>query len=268
MRRGGCPGAMAVVAVLLAGCAHAAGRGTVAVYAVPARFDVIRLLAPPPAAAAARDLDLHAVRQAERLRTPQQSAEAESSTSVDVFLFSSVLGPEFSASRMPVTAAFFDRVYRSALPYLQSVKDCWNRQRPFEVDPTLSPLARSFASTRLRSVPAPVQGVSAPPGDSPCTAPAANPRYSPSYPSGHATVGAMMAILLAQMVPEQGAALFSRGWDYGQSRVISGVHFPTDVEAGRVLGTLMVGLLQQDRHFRADLDAARRELRAGLGLRY
>jgi acid phosphatase (class A) len=267
MRRGGCSGAMAVLAMFLTGCAHPAGRGPATVYAVSARFDATRMLAPPPAAAGAQDQDLQAVRLAERQRTPQQSAEAESSTSVDVFLFASVLGPGFNAGRMPTTAAFFDRVYRSALPYLQSVKDCWNRQRPFEVDPTLSPLARSFASTRLRSVPAPVQGISAPPGDSPCTAPAANPRYSPSYPSGHATVGAMMAILLAQMVPEQRAALFSRGWDYGQSRVISGVHFPTDVEAGRVLGTLMVGLLQQDPHFRADLDAARRELRAGLGLR-
>ena len=195
-----------------------------------------------------------------------RSAEAEASISVDVFLFSSVLGPAFTAQRLPVTAAFFVRVYRSSLPHLQAAKDCWHRERPFQVDPTLAPLARSFASTRLRSAPAPVQADPRPPWDSPCTAPAANLLYSPSYPSGHATVGAMMAILLAQMVPEQRAALFARGWDYGQARVTSGVHFPSDVEAGRMLGTVLVSLMQQDRRFRTDLAAARRELRLALSL--
>ena len=46
-----------------------------------------------------------------------------------------------------------------------------------------------------------------------------------------------MAILLAQMVPEHRAALFARGWGYGEARVISGVHFPTVGEGGHVLGT-------------------------------
>jgi acid phosphatase (class A) len=259
-------GAMATVALLLAGCAHSARVAGDAPYPVPAAFDATRLLAPPPMDASARSRDLQAVHLAERTRTPEQAADAEASSSVDVFLFATVLGPGFSAQRLPVTAAFFGRVYRSSLPYLQAAKDCWHRERPFEVDPTLAPLARSFASTRLRSAPVPVQGGSGPPPDSPCTAPAATPVYSPSYPSGHATVGAMMAILLAQMVPEQRAALFARGWDYGEARVISGVHFPSDVEAGRTLGTLLIGLMQQDRRFRGDLEAARRELRAGLDL--
>lgn len=266
MRSTGRAGIVPVVAMVLAACAQPAHRTAEALYAVPPQFDATRLLAPPPADSAAQSQDLLAVRLAERSRTPEQSADAESSIGVDVFLFSSVLGPGFNADQMPMTAAFFGRVYRSVLPYLQAAKDCWHRSRPFEIDPTLSPLAQSFASTRLRSVPASVQAVSPPPGGSPCTAPAANPVYSPSYPSGHATVGAMMAILLAQMVPEHRAALFVRGWDYGQARIVSGVHFPSDVEAGRVLGTLLVGMLRLDRTFRADFDHARRELRAGLGL--
>jgi acid phosphatase (class A) len=75
----------------------------------------------------------------------------------------------------------------------------------------------------------------------------------------------MMAILLADMVPERRAALFACGWEYGDARVISGVHFPSDVEAGRVLGTLLIGMMHQESRFRADLHAARRELRAVLG---
>jgi acid phosphatase (class A) len=256
---------VAVVA-LLAGCASSSGSAAMErAYAVPVGLDVTRLLAPPPADAATQARDLEAVRSAQQKRTPEQAAQAEASTAVDVFLFASVLGPAFAAERVPATAAFFARVYRSALPYLQTAKDCWNRERPFVVDPGLAPLERSFASTRLRSVPAPDRALPSPPRDSPCTAPARAISYSPSYPSGHATVGAMMAILLAGMVPEQRDALFARGWEYGDSRVLSGVHFPSDVEAGRVLGTLLIAMMEQDTGFHADLLAARRELRAALG---
>jgi acid phosphatase (class A) len=80
-------------------------------------------------------------------------------------------------------------------------------------------------------------------------------------------VGALLAIVLAEMVPEQRAALFAFGWEYGDARVISGVHFPSDVEAGRILGTMLVEVMLQDRRFRNDLRTARRELRAVLGYR-
>jgi acid phosphatase (class A) len=256
---------MALAATLLTGCTHTAMTPDAA-YVVARSFDATRVLAPPPADPAAQERDLQAVRQAERQRTPEQVGDAEATSTLDVFLFASVLGPQFTPQRLPLTAAFYGRVYRSALPYLQVAKDCWHRERPFEIDATLSPLPRSFGSTRLRSAPAPVRAASPPPGDSPCPAPAVNLTYSPSYPSGHAMVGAMMAILLAEMVPERRGALFERGWGFGEARLISGVHFPSDIEAGRALGTVLVCLLQQDRRFSADFSAARRELRLALGL--
>jgi acid phosphatase (class A) len=258
--------AVVLVATLLTGCVHPARPAADAAYALAAGFDATHVLAPPPADTSSRARDLQAVRLAERTRTPEQAGEAEATSTVDVFLFATVLGPRFTASQLPLTTAFYSRVYRSALPYLQATKDCWHRERPFEVDTTLSPLSRSFASTRLRSAPAPVRAASSPPGDSPCSAPAANLTYSPSYPSGHAMVGAMMAILLADMVPERRTALFERGWDFGEARVISGVHFPSDVAAGRTLGTVLVSLMRQDRRFSADFSASRRELRRLLEL--
>lgn len=232
-------------------------------YVITPVIDVTRLLAPPPAEEAARSRDLAAVRAAEQSRTPTQAEQAEASTAVDVFLFAAVLGPVFVAESVPRTAELFARVYASALPYLQATKDCWERPRPFEVDPTLVPLERALASTRMRSAPASADPP--PPADSSCPAPAAEGSFSPSYPSGHAALGAMMAILLAEMVPERREALFAHGWKYGDARVISGVHFPSDVEAGRILGSILAGALQQDLDFRDDLRAATKELRAALG---
>lgn len=236
-------------------------------YVIPFNVDVTRLLSPPPVDEPALARDLQAVRAAQVARTAEQAALAEASSTVDVFLFTSVLGPDFIPERLPRTARFFGRVYRSALPYLESTKNCWSRPRPFVVDPTLAPLERSLASTRSRRAPATstLPESARTPADSPCTTPPRDPPYSHSYPSGHATVGAMMAILLADMVPEQRVALFARGWEYGDARVVSGVHFPSDVEAGRILGTMLVGLLEQDAHFRSDLHASRQELRAALG---
>lgn len=258
---------MVVALVLTTACAGRGVQGNSGdPYAVPAVLDVTRLLSPPPADEAMRTRDLAAVRAAQQARTSAQSEHAETSAAVDVFLFADVLGPDFTAERVPATATFFARVYRSTLPYLQVTKDCWSRPRPFVVDPTLAPLERAVASTRLRSAPASVPAAPHTPADSPCTAPVAE-TYSPSYPSGHATVGAMMAILLAQMVPERRDALFAHGWKYGEARVVSGVHFPSDVEAGRILGTILVGVMQQDRRFRADLRAARAELRSVLDYR-
>jgi len=167
---------------------------------------------------------------------------------------------------VPKTAAFLRRVFVSSLPYLQATKNCWNRLRPFVVDPTLAPLTRSLASTEIRSAPTSVTA-SPPPADSPCTASVADVSHAPSYPSGHAAVGAMMAILLAEIVPERRSELFAFGWNYGDARVVSGVHFPSDVEAGRILGTMLVEMMQQGARFRADLGAAREELRTVLELK-
>lgn len=252
--------------MLATACAGRAPRETEQLYAIPVALDVTRLLSPPPAGETARARDLEAVRAAQSARSAADAAHAEASSTVDVFLFAQVLGPAFTPERAPRTAAFYERVYRSALPHLQLTKDCWSRARPFVVDPTLTPLDRALASTRLRSAPAPAPAAPLPPADSPCTAPVAATLYSPSYPSGHATVGVMMAILLAQMVPERRDALFAQGWDYGEARIISGVHFPSDVEAGRILGTMLVGVMQQDARFRRDFAVARRELRMALGL--
>jgi len=261
---------MAAVAVMLtAGCAGTGGRAVGArLYPVPSRFDATQLLPPPPSADAALRRDLEAVRNAQLTRTPEQAAQAEANSAVDPFRFAAVLGPRFSAAQLPRTARFLDQAYRSALPWLTTIKDCWNRPRPFLVDPTLTPLERSLASTRLRTAPAPApRAAPLPPAHPACTAPAADASYGPSYPSGHAVVGTLLAIVLAEMVPEQRAALFAFGWEYGDARVISGVHFPSDVEAGRILGTMLVEVMLQDARFRNDLRTARSELRAVLGYR-
>jgi acid phosphatase (class A) len=85
-----------------------------------------------------------------------------------------------------------------------------------------------------------------------------------SYPSGHATQGWAYALILAALVPEKATPILVRGRAYGESRVVCGVHWLSDVVAGRLTGTSVVAALMGDPTFRADLDKARAELRDAL----
>jgi membrane-associated phospholipid phosphatase len=69
------------------------------------------------------------------------------------------------------------------------------------------------------------------------------------------------------MVPEKTQALYERAATYGRNRVIAGVHFPTDVEAGLVSAAVIVNTLIQQPLFMRDLERAKKELRQVLELK-
>lgn len=87
-------------------------------------------------------------------------------------------------------------------------------------------------------------------------------RKDGSYPSGHSTIGWTWALTLAEVAPERSDAILARGLSFGQSRVICGVHWQSDVTAGRIVGASTVARLHGDPVYRAELEAARKEVAA------
>ena len=81
-----------------------------------------------------------------------------------------------------------------------------------------------------------------------------------SYPSGHAMVGWSWGLILAELEPARTDGLMAAGKQVGDSRVVCGVHFQSDIEAGRTLASAMVARLHGDPEFQRDLAAARKEL--------
>lgn len=81
-----------------------------------------------------------------------------------------------------------------------------------------------------------------------------------SYPSGHSSVGWAWALVLAEIAPDRSDALLQRGRAFGQSRGICGVHWRSDIEAGRLIGAATVARLQSDAVFSAQLALARTEV--------
>jgi undecaprenyl-diphosphatase len=64
-----------------------------------------------------------------------------------------------------------------------------------------------------------------------------------SFPSGHAATSFACATVLSYYVPRYRVAFFALAVLIGLSRVYNGLHYPTDVLAGAVLGVLIALLL-------------------------
>ncbi|GGY20020.1 acid phosphatase [Rhodanobacter panaciterrae] len=199
-------------------------------------IDLTLLLAPPPAAGSPAALDdLQAVLVVQSARTTADDKAAKADAERSAFRFADVLGPGLTADALPRTAAFFKRVNKLDKVTVDAAKSFWHHPRPAEVSDQVHPLSVEK------------------PGDW-------------SYPSGHATFGYTTAVLLANMLPEKRTAIFDRAALYARHRVVMGVHFPSDVEAGRIAGTVIAAQLLRDPAWQADFLAARDELRKALAL--
>lgn len=86
-----------------------------------------------------------------------------------------------------------------------------------------------------------------------------------SYPSGHSLRGWTISLLLAQIAPANAAAIFSRGWDYCNSRVIVGAHWQSDVDASRAAASVGFCALQGSEAFIAQMKKAQQEYQQKTG---
>ena len=80
-----------------------------------------------------------------------------------------------------------------------------------------------------------------------------------SYPSGHTMRGWTTALLLAEVNPAAADTIFARGWMYGESRVIVGAHWQSDVDASRVAASIAYGALHGSADFREQMAKAQAE---------
>jgi len=85
-------------------------------------------------------------------------------------------------------------------------------------------------------------------------------RADGSYPSGHSAIGWTWALVLTEVAPDRADAILARGRAYGQSRLACNVHWQSDVEEGRVMAAATVARLHAESAFRADVEAAAREV--------
>jgi acid phosphatase (class A) len=74
----------------------------------------------------------------------------------------------------------------------------------------------------------------------------------------------LYAQILVSMLPEQRRRIFARANQYAQNRVICGVHYESDIEAGARAGAIEARAMFKSSDFRRDFAAARAEIRGAL----
>ena len=199
-------------------------------------INLLLLLPPPPALDSDQmKAELGEILTLQVTRTKEMEARAIADATENIWRFADVVdSPKFNAADLPKLAAFFDRVVETEGAVTDPYKAVWKRPRPHLYSDLVKPV-----------VPLSKSG---------------------SYPSGHATVGTLMGIELANMLPEKRAQIMARAWEFGHNRIVGGIHYPSDIEMGRISGTVIAQTISTHPDFKVEFDAAKAELRAALGL--
>ncbi len=187
------------------------------------------ILSPPPAAATEKIAAMETVHTVYHYASEADKNAAYAEKKFSVFNFTEVVGNYFVATNLPKTAAFFERVQKDAEAVTDAGKDFFQEPRPFTTDPSLAngKLEKSFG-----------------------------------YPSGHSTECTTLALVLAEMLPEQREAVMAHADLMGWHRVQIARHYPADIFAGRVLARAIARELNKSETFQKELAEVKAELAA------
>ena len=223
---------LAVALLCAAGCSSTPHRGSIPQSELP---DPLLYVPPPPAeGSATKAWDLAQNELATKLRDdPVRAAQAASDavfTWENLFAtFSPAYGRTISEAETPALCAMIRFGLDTTRHAYRKLKRTYPRARPFaELGvPPLRPEDTCLGAD--------------------------------SYPSGHAATAWAAALLLSEVRPAAAEAVLDRGRVAGDNRLVCGVHWASDVEAGRLVAGVAVARLHVDPDFRALLDAALRE---------
>ena len=201
------------------------------------RLPDYRLILPPPPAAgsplAAADAAIFDETRKLENSPRWQLAQNDDRVNLKALLadFACSTGVDLSSVDAPALTRVLVRSSADLFPLIGAAKDAFKRPRPFAEHE--GPI---------------------------CVMPSEDLAASPSYPSGHTASGWMYALLLAEIDPSHADAIVQRGRAFGESRVVCGVHYYSDIEGGRILASALVAALHGAPEFETDIASARAEM--------
>jgi len=218
----------AILSLLLVGLAlpSAFSQSAATVLQAPKAAEWAALLGPhPDPGSDAGKADLAIVLWHQRTRTPTDVQRAVAGVKLPLELFAPAAGRSLQAAQFPKTIALAEQAWKALRIVTSDLKQHFQRPRPFLGDPRVQPVLERDPS--------------------------------PSYPSGHATCGLAYALVLAELAPDRREALLIQGRQIGYDRVIGGVHYPSDVEAGQRLAQAFITTWLADPKHRAEVTTVR-----------
>ena len=174
-------------------------------FAACADIDAAALIGPPPErGSAAEKADIDTLLFYQESRNAMNEEQAWIGVTIDIAFFNRALGARYERDWYPKLTELVSDGMKDAKKVVDAAKQVYKRPRPYQVDARVKPCI-------------PLEDSSA-------------------YPSGHALRACVMAHLLADLVPERTDKLLEYGRRCGMSRVVGGVHYPTDIMASFKLG--------------------------------
>ncbi|UDL95776.1 phosphatase PAP2 family protein [Lichenihabitans sp. PAMC28606] len=197
--------------------------------------DLLMILPSPPAADSADTKgELGELLVIQVSRNADMVSRAQADAVEEVWRFADVIGPKFTAENLPKTATLFARLVATDNAVVDPAKTAFARLRPHMVSDLIKPVVKLSTSG--------------------------------SWPSSHAALGTLMGVVLGDMLPEKRTVIMDRAWTYAENRLVAGMHFPSDIEMGRIAGSVIAAFAMKQPQFQVDYEAARMELRTALGL--
>ena len=184
---------------------------------------------PPPAPNSAKDqADRDEIMHIQQTRTEDMENEAVRDKTFSYFLFQSVYGKNILPEGYPKFYELLKNVTATTRVIDDAAKSKYKRPRPYLGHPEV---VKALFS---------VNGY--------------------SYPSGHAMGSFTLATVLSAIFPDKKQAFFDRAAQIAQSRVNAGVHYPSDIKEGGILGQKTGDAIVTTQSFQADLAAVQAEL--------
>lgn len=185
--------------------------------------------APPATGSATQMNELASILAKQRSMSAAEKAAVKAEDHITPgMMLDPVLGKGYSLATHPALFTLMGHAASDAWRIADSAQDHWNRTRPWITDSRVKLLVSSI--TR------------------------------PSYPSGHSTTNHIWAHVLSELFPKKRDALFKRAYAIGMHRVAAGVHYPSDVLAGKRLAAAIYEKMSKSPEFQRELAAARAEL--------
>ena len=166
-------------------------------------------------------------------RAAQAVAQAAETIEEMAAMFSEPFGMEISAKKTPAIMNLLERGVLTLRKVGSKAKRHYNRRRPYDRfnEPTLIPADEE----RLKT--------------------------NGSFPSGHTLRAWSMALLLIEVNPSAQDALLKYAYEWGQSRVIAGYHWQSDVDASKVIVSGAYPSLHTNEAFMVDMRKAQAEFK-------
>nr|WP_244176771.1 phosphatase PAP2 family protein [Acetobacter pomorum] len=192
---------------------------------------------PPQAEEPAQQADLRAFEKTRGLKDKARWKLAQNDANLNpshiIKDFSCAAGFTLDPAKLPAMVNLLTSLAQPVEQDVSNEKDFWKRRRPFVgTDKDI------------------------------CTEHSDGLDNSYAYPSGHTTWGWLTASILSSVLPDRATQIMQRGRIFGESRIVCGVHWKSDVQAGYMNGSAMFAALQEQPKFTQQMTKIRQEIQA------